>query len=787
MKREAFRVLSGAALAICLIAVPPATAAKAATLPTAYAPQLTRYPYLTDVAGGGATINWATDRSSASAYVTWGAAGVESCTAHSKSASRTQITVGSTPEYQWKARLALAPDTTYCYRAYLGATGSGLNLLGSNPSPQFATELPAGSTTPFKFAVLGDWGSASAAGNPDQANLIGRLASSGARFALSTGDIAYPGGSQTNYGDLYQTGANVSAVFGPAFWTAAGASMPLFPVLGNHGLNATFPLIWPGASAAAGSAGRFQIDNYCCLNGTASAKYPSVWYAFDAGPARFYMLDAAWANSNLGTGSLYQNDFDYHWSPASPEYQWLEHDLATHPAQVKFATFHFPLYSANATETSDAFLHGPNSLEGLLSRYGVDIAFNGHAHIYERNNANGPGGLISYVTGGGGAPLEPVSKCSGLPGIVAYAIGWSNSSATGSACGSASRPVSSSQVFHFLLVSVDGNTVTVTPTDSLGRTFDSQTYVFPSDIPPPDTTPPTPPASLAATAVNSGRVDLSWSQGTDNVGVTGYQIYRDGALLTTTPASATSYSDTSAVGGTTYQYTVRAVDAAGNASNPSPAASVTTPGNGSVAASFVRDATGTVDSGTSLDAPLTSTAGDTLVATIAVQAGATNSVKSVTDSAGNTWNKGPIGFLSGSNTRVEIWFSSAAAPVTRVTVTLSALDAAAADISEFTGIASVLPLEASAGQGNASSTIAPTPSILTSPADVIVGAINYPSSTASTLASPSFTALTDFAALGVHGRAAYLIAPLGGSYSATWSLAGASTSGGAIAAFRTGP
>ena len=70
---------------------------------------------------------------------------------------------------------------------------------------------------------------------------------------------------------------------------------------------------------------------------------------------------------------------------------------------------------------------------------------------------------------------------------------------------------------------------------------------------------------------------------------------------------------------------------------------------------------------------------------------------------------------------------------------------------------------------------------------MIVGAINYPTSTASTLASPSFTALTDFAALGVHGRAAYLIAPLGGSYSATWSLAGASTSGGAIAAFRTGP
>ena len=145
MNCDAFRVVLGAAFAVCLIAVPPATAA------TPYAPQLTRYPYLTDVVEGGATVNWATDRSSASAYVTWGAAGVESCTAHSRSATKTQITVGSTPEYQWKARLNLAPDTTYCYRVYLGPTGSGLDLLGSSPSPRFSTQLPAGSTTPFSL------------------------------------------------------------------------------------------------------------------------------------------------------------------------------------------------------------------------------------------------------------------------------------------------------------------------------------------------------------------------------------------------------------------------------------------------------------------------------------------------------------------------------------------------------------------------------------------------------------------------------------------------------------
>jgi hypothetical protein len=83
---------------------------------------------------------------------------------------------------------------------------------------------------------------------------------------------------------------------------------------------------------------------------------------------------------------------------------------------------------------------------------------------------------VTYVTGGGGADLEPVSGCSAID---AYAIGWSYSSSThGSACGTASRPTSIDQVFHFLLVTVDGTTVTVAPTDSDGDTFDVQTYDF---------------------------------------------------------------------------------------------------------------------------------------------------------------------------------------------------------------------------------------------------------------------------------------------------------------------
>ncbi len=55
----------------------------------------------------------------------------------------------------------------------------------------FTTQVPSGSSAPFKFAVFGDWGKTLAAGNPDQANVISQIAQSGARFALTTGDNAY--------------------------------------------------------------------------------------------------------------------------------------------------------------------------------------------------------------------------------------------------------------------------------------------------------------------------------------------------------------------------------------------------------------------------------------------------------------------------------------------------------------------------------------------------------------------------------------------------------------------
>ncbi|MDA0634796.1 chitinase, partial [Nonomuraea sp. MCN248] len=86
-----------------------------------------------------------------------------------------------------------------------------------------------------------------------------------------------------------------------------------------------------------------------------------------------------------------------------------------------------------------------------------------------------------------------------------------------------------------------------------------------------DTQAPSVPGNLRSTGVTSSSVSLAWNAATDNVGVTGYQVYRGGALVTT--VSGTSYTDTGRAADTSYTYTVRARDAAGNLSGHS--ASVT--------------------------------------------------------------------------------------------------------------------------------------------------------------------------------------------------------------------
>ena len=108
--------------------------------------------------------------------------------------------------------------------------------------------------------------------------------------------------------------------------------------------------------------------------------------------------------------------------------------------------------------------------------------------------------------------------------------------------------------------------------DAVGNESDaSNTVNITTDT---DTQAPTAPANLASSNITATSVGLSWNASTDNVGVTGYDVYKDGAYLAS--ASGTSYNVSSLTKATTYTFYVKAKDAAGNVSAASAYLDVTT-------------------------------------------------------------------------------------------------------------------------------------------------------------------------------------------------------------------
>ena len=93
-----------------------------------------------------------------------------------------------------------------------------------------------------------------------------------------------------------------------------------------------------------------------------------------------------------------------------------------------------------------------------------------------------------------------------------------------------------------------------------------------------DTESPSLPTGLAVSLISAGQANLFWKPSTDNIGVAGYRIYRNGTYLTsvTTPP----YSDFGVVAGESYRYRVVAYDSRGNTSEESGEAQISVAGAG---------------------------------------------------------------------------------------------------------------------------------------------------------------------------------------------------------------
>jgi len=118
---------------------------------------------------------------------------------------------------------------------------------------------------------------------------------------------------------------------------------------------------------------------------------------------------------------------------------------------------------------------------------------------------------------------------------------------------------------------------------------------------PADTTAPSAPTNLTGVGPNSTTINLSWTASTDNVGVVGYSVFRDGGTTAIATVSTTSFSDTGLGISSTHSYTVKALDAANNESTASNTVTVSTQGNDTIAPTVPTGLTATGSSTTTID------------------------------------------------------------------------------------------------------------------------------------------------------------------------------------------
>jgi hypothetical protein len=125
------------------------------------------------------------------------------------------------------------------------------------------------------------------------------------------------------------------------------------------------------------------------------------------------------------------------------------------------------------------------------------------------------------------------------------------------------------------------HTVTATAKDSAGETASSSITVtvangtVPSTSGGSDTTPPSAPTGMSGVALSATQAAISWKPSSDNVGVTKYEVLRNGARVAVT--ATTRLVDSGLTAGKSFGYQVRAYDAAGNVSSPSSTVKLNTP------------------------------------------------------------------------------------------------------------------------------------------------------------------------------------------------------------------
>ncbi|MFM8270793.1 MAG: metallophosphoesterase, partial [Gemmata sp.] len=321
--------------------------------------------------------------------------------------------------FKYVARLTELPlDAEVRYRVKLGATVVR--------EASFRTRASA--AKPVRLALVGDL----ANGKEAQKAVAYRLAEEKPDALVALGDIVYPSGRVNQYMHFFWKTYNDVDEPGPKAGAPLMASVPVYPVLGNHDVAAKLPAVpdalgayyffhppqtGPGPGPWVTSLGSNK-DAAAKFRAATADSYPFLdVYSFDHGPAHVVVL-----NSN-GSGNIDQ-----------PKLRaWIEKDLKGSSACWKLVCFHNPGFSSSHQHYTEQAVR---LWQPLFEACGVDVVFGGHVHNYQRTvpltfapaspkrdskgrvsgtfgldrdfdgeKVTRPKGIIHVVAGGGGASL----------------------------------------------------------------------------------------------------------------------------------------------------------------------------------------------------------------------------------------------------------------------------------------------------------------------------------------------------------------------------------------------
>lgn len=230
--------------------------------------------------------------------------------------------------------------------------------------------------------------------------------------------------------------------------------------------------------------------------------------------------------------------------PGTPQYEWLLADLSANRARCTLVYFHHPRISLGSHDDRKRM----SALWNLLAARRVTLALAGHTHHYERwvpldgAAQPNPRGVTQIVAGAGGHKITPPILSDGRVAAVSTEAGA-------------------------LRLDLGENDAQFAYVTASGAVRDSGTIGCASTG---DPVPPAPPSGLRVAPTSDSTAVLSWQPTTDTYGaVASYVVRRGSTVVATLPADTTSFADSGLTGGSSYTWTVSAVDDSDNASDRS--------------------------------------------------------------------------------------------------------------------------------------------------------------------------------------------------------------------------